>query len=295
MSMPSLPPAGAARGRPSWSGLLRLSLVAVPVQAYPAALSTEETHLYQLHAGCGLRVRHEKHCPAHGKIDAGAVARGYAYAPSRYVVLDEAELAQLRPARDQALVLEHFLDPAQLDPALFSGRTLYLLPDGPAAQHPYRVLAQAMRRHARWGVGRVVLGGHRHVALVRPAGRVLACHVLHHPGQLRPAAACEAGLRDGPVGEDEARLAGLLVEAASTQALPWSAYRDDTADRLAALAEAKLQGRPLPADTPEEPPVLHLLDALRQSVAEARQRHEDPRPGAPPAPESRTRTPRRSA
>jgi len=226
MSMPPLPPAGAARGRASWSGLLRLSLVAVPVQAYPAVVSAEETHLYQLHAGCGLRLRHEKHCPAHGKIDAGAVARGYAYAPGRYVALDEADLAQLRPARDQALVLEHFLDPAQLDPALFSGRTLYLVPDGPAAQHPYRVLAQAMRQHARWGVGRVVLSGHRHVALVRPAGRVLVCHVLHHPGQVRPAAACEAWLRDGPVGADEARLAGQLVEAAGTRALPWAAYRD---------------------------------------------------------------------
>ena len=295
MSMPPLPPAGAARGRASWSGLLRLSLVAVPVQAYPAVVSAEETHLYQLHAGCGLRLRHEKHCPAHGKIDAGAVARGYAYAPGRYVALDEADLAQLRPARDQALVLEHFLDPAQLDPALFSGRTLYLVPDGPAAQHPYRVLAQAMRQHARWGVGRVVLGGHRHVALVRPAGRVLACHVLHHPGQVRPAAACEAWLRDGPVGADEARLAGQLVEAAGTQALPWAAYRDDTAERLAALAEAKLRGRPLPAATPEEPPLLDLLDALRRSVAEAQTRHEGHRPGAPPVPKPRTRAPRRSA
>ena len=28
--------AGVPRGRPSWSGLLRLSLVAVPVKAYPA-------------------------------------------------------------------------------------------------------------------------------------------------------------------------------------------------------------------------------------------------------------------
>jgi DNA end-binding protein Ku len=267
-------------------------LVAVPVKAYPAGLSIQEAHLYQLHAGCGQRVRHEKHCPAHGRIDAGAVASGYAYTPGQYLVLGEAELSQLRPAKDQALVLEHFLDPAQLDPALLSGRTLYLLPDGPAAQHPYRVLAQAMRQHGRWGVGRVVLGGHRHVALVRPAGRVLACHVLHFPAHLRPGAAFEAELRDGPVGEDEARLAGLLVEAASPRALPWAAYRDDTADQLAALVEAKLQGCPLPVAAPEEVPVLRLLDALRQSVAEAQKRQEA---AASPLPRSRMRTRRRSA
>jgi non-homologous end joining protein Ku len=151
-----------------------------------------------------------------------------------------------------------------------------------------------MTRHGKWGVGRVVLGGHRHVALVRPAGRVLACHVLHYPSHVRPAAAFEAGLRDGAVGEDEARLAGLLVEAASPPALPWAAYRDDTAERLAALAEAKLQGRPLPAATPEEPPVLHLLDALRQSVAEAQKCQAPDRPLLP-APTTRPRGPRRSA
>jgi hypothetical protein len=40
----------------------------------------------------------------------------------------------LRPAQDHALCLERFLAPEQLDPVLFSGRSLHLLPDGPAAQ-----------------------------------------------------------------------------------------------------------------------------------------------------------------
>jgi hypothetical protein len=39
---------------------------------------------------------------------------------------------------------ERFLDAEQFDPALFSGRSLYLLPDGLAAQHPYLVLSQAL-------------------------------------------------------------------------------------------------------------------------------------------------------
>ena len=40
--------APAFRGRASWSGLLRFSLVAVPVKAYPAVSTTEEVHLNQL-------------------------------------------------------------------------------------------------------------------------------------------------------------------------------------------------------------------------------------------------------
>ena len=149
MSLPTVPdnlaptppasPAGegtalapAARGRASWSGLLKLSLVAVPIKAYPAAIASQEIHFNQLHAGCGQRIRYEKHCPLHGKVDAGAIASGYAYAPDQYLVLDETELDKLRPAKDKALALEYFLNPADIDPVLFSGRSLYLLPDGPA-------------------------------------------------------------------------------------------------------------------------------------------------------------------
>jgi hypothetical protein len=126
----SLAAAAAPCGRASWSGLLQLSLVTVPVNAYPATVSSHAVHFNQLHADCGQRIRHEKHCPVQGKVEAGAIASGYPYAPDRYVVVDEAELEKLRLAQDRALSLERFLDPDQLDPALFAGRSLYLLPDG---------------------------------------------------------------------------------------------------------------------------------------------------------------------
>src|SRR5436853_318722 len=81
----------------------------------------------------------------------------------------------------RALALDCCLDPACLDPALFSGRSLYLTPDGPAAQPAYRVLAQALRQRRRAALGRLVLSGRRQLALVRPAGRLLALHLLHFP------------------------------------------------------------------------------------------------------------------
>ena len=58
------------RGRPSWSGLLRLSLVAVPVKAYPATSSSDAIHFHQLHADCGQRITYEKRCPLHGVVEA---------------------------------------------------------------------------------------------------------------------------------------------------------------------------------------------------------------------------------
>ena len=88
-------------GRASWSGLLQLSLVTIPVKAYPAASTSQQIHFNQLHAGCGQRIRYEKHCPVHGKVEAGAIVSGYAYAPEQYVVIDQAELEPLRPAKER--------------------------------------------------------------------------------------------------------------------------------------------------------------------------------------------------
>ena len=260
--------APSPRGRATWSGLLRLSLVSVPVKAYPAVVSRADSHFHQLHAGCGQRIRYAKHCPVHGPVDAGGIVSGFSVAPDQDVVVEEAELEALRPARDRALLLEHCLDAGAVDPVLFAGRTLYLLPDGPAAQQPYLVLRAALAQHGLWALGRLIVNGRRQLGVLRPVQRVLALHLLHFPAQLRSNQPLEAELASSPPSAQELHLAGLLLEA-SRQPVAWKDLRDDSAEQLRRLIEAKLQGQSAPARAVEETPVLRLLDALQQSVAQA--------------------------
>lgn len=263
---PTVGSAPAPRGRPSWSGLLQLSLVTVPVKAYPAVTSSDVSYFHQLHADCGQRIRYEKHCPCHGRVEAAAIAKGYCYAPEQYVVVDADELDHLRPAQDRALRLEHFTEAGQIDPALFAGRCLLLVPDGLVAQRPYQVLAETLRQRRKWAVGRIVLSGHRHLVVVRPTGPWLALDVLHYPAQLRgvPAGDAAGAVTATP---EELHLAGMLVDAASGP-IDWSRYQDTSADELRALIEAKLAGRP-PVESAATAPaaVRSLLEALQQSVA----------------------------
>ncbi len=66
--------------RSSWKGFLRLSLVAVPVKAYPASTSGGgDIPLHQLHAGCHSRIRYHKVCPLHGQVQSDAIVSGYEY------------------------------------------------------------------------------------------------------------------------------------------------------------------------------------------------------------------------
>jgi DNA end-binding protein Ku len=128
------------------------------------------------------------------------------------------------------------------------------------------VLQQALLRSGKVALGRIVLSGHRHLALVRPAQRLLTLHLLHDPAQVRSGSTLEAWLRDGAPSPEEQQLAAMLIDS-TTAAIDWSKYRDDTAEKLSELIEAKLAGRPWVAPAEEPVPVLQLLDALKQSVA----------------------------
>ena len=181
---PSLPAnSSAPRGRASWSGMLRLSLVAVPVKAYPATSSSDAIHFNQLHADCGERIAYEKRCPC--------MARWRLRRSSKVTNMPPANTWSSRPRnwsrcarREKALSLERFVDAQEIDPIVFSGRCLYLLPESSPAHRPYLLLAQAMRARNRWAIGRVVMSGHRHTVIVRPLGKLLVMDVLYDLGLL---------------------------------------------------------------------------------------------------------------
>src|SRR5262249_40253152 len=108
----------------------------------------------------------------------------------------------------------------------------------------------------------MVLGGHRQVVLVRPAGTALVLHVLHYPEQVRVCPQPVRPLALEPT--EELRLAGMLIEAAEDK-VDWTAYPDQAAQELKALLEAKLAGEAAVVSAPA-PTILPLLEALQQSV-----------------------------
>jgi len=126
----------------------------------------------------------------------------------------------------------------------------------------------------------MVLSNQRPVVLVRPAQVGLVLQVLHYPDLVK---ACPGGVPSCPeAASAELHLAGLLIDAASG-VLDWAGYRDDTAQELRGLVEAKLHGQAAVAES--LPLVLPLLQALEQSVATPKRsgrRRRQPRPRPQP-------------
>jgi DNA end-binding protein Ku len=96
------------------------------------------------------------------------------------VVVDPADVDLLRTSDDKAIAIDTFINPNDLDPIYLSGKTYYLIADGPVAQKPYAVILEAMRQDGRYAVAQVVLHGREHVVLLRPLGNLLAMSVLNH-------------------------------------------------------------------------------------------------------------------
>ncbi len=258
--------------RASWKGFIRLSLVSVPVQAYTASASGGgKIHLNQLHDKCGSRIRYHKVCPIHGEVPNDEIVRGYEYAKGQYAVIDLDELDKLRSESDRSINLEHFFDPAQLDPTSYSGQSYYLAPDGPAGQKPYALLRQAMADHNVYAVGQVVISGKEQLVLLRPMEKLLVLETLQYASELKEPAGFEDLVGEPSFSSKELELTKTLVDATTSEELNLAQYQDLYTERLTALVEAKVAGKEVVA-TPEEeaPAVINLMDALKASIAQTK-------------------------
>lgn len=269
--------------RPSWRGYLRLSLVSVPVEAFTAATPGKgEIHLNQLHEPCHSRIRYKKFCPIHGEVPNDEIVYGYEYAKDQYAVLDPGERQSFREQGERAMTIERFIPMNAIDPFSFSGRNYYLLPDGAAADKPYRVLCEAMQNEKRCALGQVVMSGRQDIALVRPVESVLTMSLLNYTTQVKPVADFVEEVGEGRVSANELKLARTLIQQSSSNDADLDEYQDTYAQKFKEAIEAKIAGKEvITAADDEDVPVVSLMDALRKSLKQSGARkHAAPRPTA---------------
>jgi DNA end-binding protein Ku len=254
--------------RSLWKGTLQFSLVSVPVEAFSAAEPDQgEIHFHQLHRECNSRIRYKKTCPIHGEVRNDEIVLGHEYERGKYVLFERDELDKRRDD-EHLLKLDTFVEPDQIDPIYFDGRTYYLAPQSQAAQSPYAVLCQAMAKLQRYGVATIVLHGKEELVLVRPLDGVLTMTMLYYQSQVRSPSAVADKAEAAKPKAVELKLAQQLIEASTSERFDFSRYEDQRTEHLHKLIEAKIAGKEIVAEqeTDEEIPVVNFMDALRKSV-----------------------------
>ena len=259
--------------RVTWKGSLNVSLVSLAVKAYTAtAPENGQLRLNQLHAACHGRIKYEKTCPLHGAVASDQIVMGYQYAQDQYVQVDLAELDKLRCEEEKrAIRIDTFAHPEQVEAVCHTERHYYLLPDGALAGVPYGLLHQAMRDKGVHAVGQLVLAKREQLVLIRPLEKLFLMTVLKYASQVRlPSCFGEEVAAVSTLGQEELSLAETLIESRTSRQLEMALYKDEYAQKLERLIEAKVAGEQLVAAPASEPRhVLSLLDALKASVAQA--------------------------
>jgi DNA end-binding protein Ku len=63
--------------RPAWRGQIRLALVAIPVEIFPATKSGASIAFHQVHEPSGKRVKYEKVVPGIGPVNVDEIVKGF--------------------------------------------------------------------------------------------------------------------------------------------------------------------------------------------------------------------------
>ena len=61
--------------RPSWRGQIRLALVSIPVEIFPASKSGASISFHQIHEPTGKRIKYEKTAPGVGPVSADDIVK----------------------------------------------------------------------------------------------------------------------------------------------------------------------------------------------------------------------------
>jgi len=281
--------------RAAWKGFLQIHQLQIPVKTFSACSTQPEISLNQLHRDCGQRIRQLKVCPTHGEVVTEEIISGYACAEGHYLPLEPADLKSLQPDEGKAIAVDCFVKAHEVDAVYHSGRTYYVVPDGPPGQRPFGVLRDGMRQLERHAVSRVVMQQREYLVLLRPLGRLIAMTVLEYPQKVRAASEYEGEVSQITVGSQEQQLIGQLIESLTDHDLDLSRYRDRYIDGLNALIEQKLAETGTPLMSPESNVADRetadeetLVAALRASLAAA---GVDDLPARIPSRTERTTTP----
>jgi len=259
--------------RSIWKGFIRLSLVSVPVKAYTASATQSEIHLRQLHRECNSPIKYQKTCPIHGEVSAGDIVSGYEYSKGQYVVIEPEEIDKMRTEADKAVNIDGFVSPDVVDPLYLTGSTYYLLPEGAVGQKPYALLHKGMVDENRFAIAQTVLFRREHVVVLRPVGKVIGMSTLFFENQVKVGDSFADELTQPDVSPEELKLAKTLIGASALEDFDLAKYKDTYNEKLTALIHAKVEGREIVAPPAAEgPKVINLMDALKQSLEEAKRK-----------------------
>ena len=140
--------------RPTWRGQIKLALVSIPVELFPATKAGKSISFHQVHEPSGQRVRYEKVVPGIGPVDRDDILKGYEVEKGEYVLLDPEEIEKVKLESRKTLDLTQFVDLADIDP-IYYDKPYYVVPADDLSEEAFVVLREALKKTKKVGIGQL--------------------------------------------------------------------------------------------------------------------------------------------
>ena len=268
--------------RAYWQGQIRLALVSIPVQVFPATKSAARISFNQIHKPSGKRIRYEKVVPGLGAVDPSDIVKGYEVEKGKYVLLADDEISDVKLEAKHTIDLVQFVDEDEIDPIYFE-KPYFVSPDeDEVAGEAYVVLRDALKATKKIGLGQLVARGQASIVALKPSGKGLVIETVRYADELQNP---EQFFSTVPGAKPEKELLSLATELIERKVKPFDpkAFKNQYEIALRELIDAKLQNRK-PHEI-EEPQlggkVIDLMEALKRSV-KAREAANGGKAGAKP-------------
>ncbi len=246
---------------------ISFGLVSVPVHVYSTGESATSVSFNMVHKDCGTKLKQFYKCPKHDvTVERADTVKGYEFAKNQFVIFTPEELKALEEKGNGSIDINEFIPLSQVD-RIYLEKAYYLGPDK-GGDRPYRLLAEALKKTGRAGLGQYAARGHQNLVLVRPtADGVLVMEQLHYADELR--APSEVPLGEGEVKPAELNLAVQIVEQGATEDFKPEIYKDTVRIKVLEAINQKVEGHEITGEPQEDKgtKVLDLMEALKASLA----------------------------
>ena len=247
-----------------WSGYLTFGLISMPVRLYSGARGTSIS-FNMLHREDLSRVKQQLICSADNQVlDRRDIVKGYEYRKGEYVVIEPEEIKKIEPKTAKAMEIVQFVKASEIDP-LYLESSYYMTPEE-GGKRPYALLSRAMADNNYYAIAKLTMHNREYTVCLRPYRGGLLLHTMYYQDEVR---AMESfGTESVEIREAELKIANQLIEALADSFDP-TRFHDTFQENLKALIKAQLEGRQVTAiETPKPAPVVDLMAALKQSLAQ---------------------------
>ena len=261
--------------RAIWRGQIRLALVSIPVELYPATKSGAAIQFHQVYEPTGQRIKYEKVVPGIGPVDRDQIVKGYELSKGHYVLLDPEEIESVKLESKKTLDLVEFVDVHDID-AMYYDKPYFVVPADALAEEAYVVMRDALKASKKIGVGQLAMRGQEYVVALKPCGKGLLLETLRYADEVNKAQSYFREIGDTKPDADLLDMASMLIERKAGKFDP-KEFHNRYVDALHELIEEKqrakgekvIQDPDANAPPPKGSNVVDLMAALKRSLNNA--------------------------